>query len=71
MKVILNDITQDKNKVHEENTDENFKSHSPERSTEEAVSTIYSVVASEQRNGGTQKKRSLEKIDNPDSMPNK
>ena len=57
--VILNDITQDNNKVLEDYSNKTVKFHRLERSMEEAVSTFQSVVEAEQLNGGTQQKRPL------------
>ena len=46
-KVIINDITQYNNKFIGENSNENVKLHSLERSTKEAVYTFQSVVEAE------------------------
>ena len=54
--MILDDITQDNNKVLEEESKETVKIRKLERSMEEAVSIFQSVVEAEQLNGGTQQK---------------
>ena len=54
--VILNDITQDKNKVIVDDSNKTVKSHRLERSMEEDVSTFQSVVEVEQQNCGPQQK---------------
>ena len=58
-RVVLNDITQDKNKVLCDESSKNVNLHRPERSIEEAVSTFKSVVELEEWNGGPQQKRPL------------
>ena len=63
--VILNDITQDNNKVLRDESNKTVNFHRLERSMEEAVTTFQSVVESEQRNGGPQKKSLLVKEKNP------
>ena len=50
--VILNDITQENNKIHGDKSKITDKFHVMERSMEEAVSTLQSVVEVEQQNGG-------------------
>ena len=50
--VILNDITQDKNEVLEDNINKTVKLHKMDMSMEESVSTLHSVVEVDQRNGG-------------------
>ena len=57
--VILNTITQDNNKVLEDDNNETVKFYKMERSTEETVSTFQSVFKAEQWNSGTQKIRPL------------
>ena len=57
--VILNDITQYKNKAVGEENNETVKFHRLKRSTEEAVSTFQIVVEAEKRNGGPQQKPPL------------
>ena len=49
--VILNDITQENNKVLGDKSNKTVKLLRMERSMEEAVSTFQSVVETEQRNG--------------------
>ena len=58
-KVILDDITQDKNKVLGYGSKKNFKLCRLERSMKESVSTFQSVVEAEQQNGGPQQKQPL------------
>ena len=60
--VILNEITQDNNKVLEEENEKTVKFHRLDRSMEEAVYKFQSVVEAEQRNGGPQKKNPGRKI---------
>ena len=55
--MILNEITQDNNKVLADKINKNVKFHKLDRSMEESVSTFQSVVESEQQNGGPQQKR--------------
>ena len=50
--VILNEITQDNNKVLEDDNNKKFRFQRLEKSTDEAVYTFQSVVEEEQRNGG-------------------
>ena len=54
--VILNDITQDNNKVLEEESNETAKFHRLENIMEESVSKFQIVVKVKQNNGGTQQK---------------
>ena len=68
--VILNDITQENNKVLGEESNKNVKLHRLERSMEGAVSTFQSVVEAGQRKGGPQKKRPLAENENPVSRSN-
>ena len=65
--VILNDITQDNNKVLEDYSNKTVKFHRLERSMEEAVSTFQSVVEAEQQNCEPQQKRPLEENKTPAS----
>ena len=67
---ILNEITQDNNKVPEDNSKESFEFHRMERSIYESVSTFKSVVEAEKRNGGPQKEQPLAEKENPASMSN-
>ena len=60
--VILNDITQDKNKVLGDEINKTVKFQRLERSMEEAVSKLHSVVEVEQQNGGPQKNDPWQKI---------
>ena len=53
--MILNDITQDKNKVLEDESNETVKFHRLESCMDEAVSTFKIVVEVEQRNRGPHK----------------
>ena len=62
--VILNDITQDNNKVLGDKSSKNVKFHRMEGRTEELVSTFQSVVELEQQNGGPQKKQPPEENEN-------
>ena len=55
--VILNDITQDNNKVLGDKRKKTVKFHRLERRMEEAVSTFQSVVEAEHRNGGPQQEQ--------------
>ena len=55
--VILNDITQDNNKVLEDDSNKTVKFHRLERRMEEAVSIFQSVVEAEQKYGGPHQKR--------------
>ena len=57
--LILNDITQNKNKVLEDESNKTVKFYRLERSMEEAVSTFQSVVEAEQRNDIPHQKRPL------------
>ena len=57
--VILDYITQYKNKLLEYNSNESVKFHRLERIMEESVSTFHSVVEAKQHNGGPQKNRPL------------
>ena len=57
--VILNDITQDNNKVLGYDRNKTVKLNRVYRSMEEDVSTFKSVVGAEQRNGGPHQKRPL------------
>ena len=50
--VILNDITQENNKVQEDKSNGAVKFHRMERSMEKSMSTFKIVVKAEQRNGG-------------------
>ena len=54
--MILNDITQDNNKVLEEEINETAKFHRLENIMEESVSKFQIVVKVKQNNGGTQQK---------------
>ena len=63
--VILNDITQDNNKVVGDERNDTVKFHRLERSTEEAVSKFQSMVEEEQQNGAPQQKRPLEENEKP------
>ena len=54
--VILNEITQDNNKVLGEDTNKTVKFHRLERIIGEAVSTFQSMVEAEQLNFGPQQK---------------
>ena len=54
--VILNDNTQDNNKVLGDKRNETVKFHRMDSIIEEVVSTFQSVIESEQQNGGLQKK---------------
>ena len=69
--VILNETTQDKNKVLKDKRNETVKFHRLDRGIEEAVTTFQSVVEADQRNGGPQKKRPLEENENPAIRSNK
>ena len=69
--VILNDITQKKNKVLRDEINKTVKLNMLERSMEEAVSTFQSVVEAEQRNVGPQKKQPLAENENPARRSNK
>ena len=69
--VILNETTQDKNKVLKDKRNETVKFHRLDRGMEEAVTTFQSVVEADQRNGGPQKKRPLEENENPAIRSNK
>ena len=62
--VILNDTTQDNNKVLEDERNETFKFHRLEKITKKAVSTLYDVVNADQRNVGTNKNRPLKENEN-------
>ena len=64
-KLIINNITQEDNKVLGDKRRKNVKLHRLERSMGEAVSTFQSVVEAEQRNGEPQQKRTLEENENP------
>ena len=68
--VILNDMTQDKNKVLGDDRKKTVKLHRLERSTEESVYTFQSVVEAEQRNGGPQQKLPLAENENTASRSN-
>ena len=54
--VILNETTQDKNKVLGDKSNKTIKFHRMERSMEESVHTYQSVVEAEQQNCGPQQK---------------
>ena len=54
-KLILNDITQDSNKVLEDKIKKTFKLHMLEKSFDKSVYKFQSVVDSEQQNGGPKK----------------
>ena len=69
--MILNDITKDNNKVLYGESKKNTKFHRLERSTEEVVYILQSVVELEQQNGGHQKKLPLAENENPSRMSNK
>ena len=69
MTVILNDITQDNNKIMGDKSNETAKFHKLECSTEKTVYTFQSVVEAEQQNGWPQKKN-LEENENPASRSN-
>ena len=60
--VILNETTKEKNKVLGDDTNETVKLHRPERSREEALLKIKSVVEVEQKNDGPQKNDPWQKI---------
>ena len=62
--VILNDITQDKDKVLGDNSNETVKFHRLNRSMEEAISTFQSEVEAEQQNGAPQQKQHLGETEN-------
>ena len=64
-KVILNDITQDNNKVMGYKINETVKFHGLDRSIEESLSTFKSVVEIEQQNVEYQQKRPLAENENP------
>ena len=68
--VILNEITQDNNKVLSDKINKNVKFHRLDRNMEESVSTFQSVVEEEQQNGEPQQKRPLADIENPSSRSN-
>ena len=68
--VILNEITQDRKKVMEYDRNKTFKFHRLEKSTEESVSTLQSVVETDQHIGVPHKKRPLTEYKNPSSMLN-
>ena len=57
--VIINDITQDNNKVLVEKINKTVKFHRLQRSVEDFVSTFQSVVEAEQLNGRIQGKKPL------------
>ena len=63
--VIINDITQDNNKVLEYESNGTVKFHTLEKSMEEAVSTLNILIVADQQNGGPNKKRPLEENENP------
>ena len=63
--VILNDITQDKNKVLRDKRNKTVKFHRLDRIMEEDVSTFQSVVEAKQRNSGPQKELRLAENENP------
>ena len=54
--VMLNDITQNNNKVLKSERNKTVKLHKPERNMEESVSTLQSVVETEQRSVEPHKK---------------
>ena len=59
---MLNDINQDNNKVLEHESNKNVKFHRLEKSTEEAVSKLQSVVEAEQQMADLRKSASWQKI---------
>ena len=69
--MILNSITQEKNKVLGDKINKNVKFHRLERSMEEAVSTFQSVVEAEQGNGGPQEKQPRAERKNPPAGQNR
>ena len=69
--VILNDITQEKNKVLGDKINKNVKFRRLERSMEKAISTSQSVVEAGKQNGGPQQKLPLEENESPASRLNK
>ena len=68
--VILNDITQDKNKVLGDENNETVKFHRLVRSMKKAVSIFQSVFEAEQGNGVSQQKRPLAEIKKPTRRSN-
>ena len=54
--LIINDITQDRNKVQGDESNKHVKFHRLEKSMDEALDTFQSVVEAEQRNGGPSEK---------------
>ena len=63
--VIQNGITQEKNKLLGDESNETVKFHSMERSMEEAWYTFKSVVEAEQQNCGPQQKLPLSENEKP------
>ena len=68
--VILNDITQDNNKVLGDDINKTVKFHMLERSMEESVSTFQSMVEVEQQNCVPQQKLPLAEYENPSRRSN-
>ena len=66
--VILNGITQDNNRVLEEEINETVMFHRMERSIEESVSNFQSMIEAEKHNVGLQQKRPPEENENPSIM---
>ena len=69
--VILNNITQDKNKFLGDKSNETVKFHRLMISMKKAVSIFQSVFEAEQRNGVSQQKRPLAEIKNPTRRSNR
>ena len=67
--MILNDITQDNNKILEDKSNKTGEFHRLDTSMKEAVSIFQSVVEEEQQNGGPQQNK-LAEIENPASRSN-
>ena len=68
--VIINDITQENNKLVEDKSNKTAKFHRLYRSMEEAVYTHQSVVEEEERNCGPQKKCPPTENENSDRISN-
>ena len=69
--LIINEITQDKNKALEDDTNKSIKFHRLDRSMEESVSTFNSVDEVEQYNCVNNKYCPLAENENPFSMSKK
>ena len=69
--MILNDITKDKNKVLDDESNKHVKLHNLEKRMEEAVSTFKSVAEADKWNGGPHQDNPLIENENLTRRSNK